>query len=688
MQSVDSKHERREQWVFVGEVWLTILATIVLLPVLVDLWAYTFTEMGAKMEHGIAMTILWPLNKAREMELLSSTELSVPVHTPLLILAVYAAALTGLAALIDHKPGEQPTLWRRIAAVPWFLIAGPPLLIGALAFTVVAVAADPRLYLTILAVGLGGGLLGQRRRRKPIPWERSLTGLPPAFWNSDHFLRFIVLFGAYATMVLGSSLVGLPFDQTPLATALLMDEAIAATGPEILPWVFGLTVVLAALLAPPTRRASDLMSWEPWVGAGAGALLTLLLLADRGWASGREAFPLGFGLAYLGTLMAGAGVPWIPRLSANPMRALGRLGLPLAAALAVGVHVLATGFLGCESVEEDPAVRFISRSAGASDIEFVQSMEGPALFAAFRAEEKITRFALDKKPEVDLEDAGLRDVLETLGDPTARAHPTLLGRAARGSLVAIYEVIPERGPSSTALVELNPSNAKLVKDEEASLIEERTVYRTYEELGLCGPSSWAWNPSHQVGHVGCRDDEQVLLFLPVVDLGFYGRERLWQAKEVQAIVVDPNDGSVLTLGRRKSPFLTRYDLPLHMKVDEQFVGLSNLRLGLLKDRILLPRFLGRQVLLLDRESLRPLKSRPAGFALASVTASDHYDRAFAGSLVDGHIYSVPVNSEGKTKRIRAGGWISDLSLSPDSRTLYAASMCGIASINLELWLED
>jgi hypothetical protein len=51
MQSVDSAHQRKEQWVFVGEVWLTIIVTVALLPVLIDLWAYTFTEIGAKMEH-------------------------------------------------------------------------------------------------------------------------------------------------------------------------------------------------------------------------------------------------------------------------------------------------------------------------------------------------------------------------------------------------------------------------------------------------------------------------------------------------------------------------------------------------------------------------------------------------------------------------------------------------------------
>jgi len=668
---VDKANQRREQWIFVGEVWLTIAVGVTLSPVLLDLWAYTFTEIGARMEHGVAIAILWPLETARSFGLLSDSDTQVSLTLPLAVVAGISAVLTALAAAIDTEPGKEPPMSHRLMAVPWFLVAGPPLLLGVLAVTVVAVALDPKLFLTVLTAGLIGGLVGQKKRRRSIPWERSLTGLPPAAWRSDHLLRWGILFGGYATLLLGTSLVGLPFDEQPMRTALLMDEAIKVTGPAILPWMFGLFILLVAVLAPQTRRASDLTLWEPWISGLVGGLLTLLLLSDRGWSAGREAFPLGFGLGYLGTLIAAGGVPWLPRLSVNPLRAVGRLWLPIAAAVAVGVHVMATGFLGCDTIDDDPSIRFISKRPGAMEIEHTDSLRGPALFATFRTEGKIARFQLDGKNHVGLDGAQLP--LEALKDPTARVRPNVLGRGPGGSLFALAEVAPARGPSTTALLELDPADIGLLA--------------VAEDFDLCNPSSWAWNPVLAVGLLGCRDDGQLILYERQLQ-SFISRESLRGAREVQAAVVDPEDGSVLTLARRQSPFLTRFDLMSRVPVNWQFVGLFNLRLALFEDQIILPRFLGRQLLLLDRASLAPRRSRPAGFALASLVTSEKYNRAFSGSLVDGYIYSVPINGEAETKRLRAGGWISDLALSSDSQTLYASSMCGITAINLELWMED
>jgi len=665
------QHQRREQWVFVGEVWLSIFGIVALSPILLDLWAYTFTEMGARMEHGIATAILWPFETGRSLGILHTTEQPISLKAPLSILALLAAIFTGCAAWIDPPPGERPTLLHRIAAVPWFLLAGPPLLIAVLGLTVTAGAIDPLLFCTVLSAGLIGGLLGQRKRRKSIPWERSLTGLPAAFWPADHLLRWGILFGGYSTLLLCGSLTGLPFDEKPLNTALVLDQAVAVTGPQFLPWAFGLLILLLALLAPPTRRASDLMSWEPWVAGLIGGTVTFFMLSGRGWATGREAFPLGFGLGYLGTLIAGGGVPWLPRLSLNPLRAVGRLWLPMAAAIAVSVHVLATGFLGCEAVDEDPAIRFISTRPGAVDIEYTDSLRGPGLFAAFRAERTIARFSLRGGKHVGL--SGDQLPLEALRDPTARAHPVLLGKGPGGDLFTIANVVPEKGPSSTALAKLDPADSGLLA--------------IAEDFDLCHPSAWAWNPVLSVGLLGCGDDGQLLLYERELK-SFISRESLRGAREVEAIVVDPTDGSVLTLARRESPFLTRFDLTSRMPVNWQFVGLFNRRFSLYKDTLLLPRFLGRQVLMLDRETLQPQRSRPAGFALASLVHSERRNRAFSASLLDGFIYSVPIEGEGETKRIRSGGWISDLALSSDDQTLYAASMCGIAAINLELWMED
>ncbi|MEE2827889.1 MAG: hypothetical protein VX498_01760 [Myxococcota bacterium] len=671
MRWVDIEHQKREQWLFVGEVWLTILVTLILMPVLIDLWAYTFTELGARMEHAIVVIILWPIELARNLGGLAPLGEPASLGVPLLILAVYSGVLTALAALIDPPPGSKPSLPRRLAAVPWCLVAGTPLLVGALALIVVAVALDPSLFVVVVLMGLLGGLVGRKRRRESVPWERSLTGLPPAFWRSDHSLRFAILFGASALLLLGGSLIGLPFDEAPMRAALIVDETIAVTGPQILPWAFGLFILLVSVLAPPTRRAADLMSWEPWAAGAVCGVLTLILLSGRGWVAGREAFPLGFGMGYLGTLMAGGGVPWLPRLSANPLRAVGRLGLPLAASLAVSVHILGTAFLGCDELQEDPRLQFLSDLPGASAIEYAESLRGPAVFATFRTASKIARFETRGGKHVALR--GDQLPLDALKDPSAAVRPKVLGRGPGGSLFAISEVVPGQGPSTTALVELDPTDLGILA--------------AAEDFDVCNPSSWAWNPDLGVGLLGCGDDGQLILYEKHLQ-SFISRESLRGAREVHSVAVDIEDGSVLTLARRKSPFLTRFDLTSRVPVDWQFVGLFNMAVGLQGEQILLPRFLGRQVLLLDRSTLKPLKSRPAGFALASLVQSEKRDRAFAGSLLDGHIYAVPIKGEAETKRIRIGGWISDLSLSPDSRTLYAASMCGVTAINLELWLDD
>jgi hypothetical protein len=343
----------------------------------------------------------------------------------------------------------------------------------------------------------------------------------------------------------------------------------------------------------------------------------------------------------------------------------------MAAAVAVAVHVLATGFLGCDTIDDDPAVRFITQRPGALDIEYTDSLRGPALFATFRAERTIARFALRGGKHVGL--SGDQLPLEALKDPTAIAYPIMMGRGAGGSLFAIADVVPARGPSSTALVELDPADAGLLA--------------VAEDFDLCRPSAWAWNPLLAVGLLGCGDDGQLLLYERQLQ-SFISRESLRGAREVEALIVDPTDGSVLTLAKRQSPFITRFDLTSRVPVNWQFVGLFNREISLFQDTLLLPRFLGRQVLLLDRETLQPQRSRPAGFALASLVNAETHDRAFAGSLIDGYIYAVPIRGEGPTRRIRAGGWISDLALSSDAQTLYASSMCGIAAINLELWMED
>ena len=663
---------RRERWVLAVELWLTLIAAAALLPVLADLWGATFSELAARMEHGLILAVVWPWEQARDLGWLPGTE---DPRLPTLRIAASAAGLAGvltlLAAALDPRPGERPSLIRVLAAGPWILVVGPPALLAALAVVFLGLALDPALMGGLLFFGAVGGLLGRRRRRRMLPWERSLSGLPPASWKTDHLLRFFILFGSIGLAAAVAALIALPVDEVPSRLALALDGGTGLTGPGILPWVFGLLVVLLVILAPVTRRALSLMTWEPWVAAAAGGVLAGLLLTFlRTPDAGRAAMPLGCSLGFLGALMAGAGIPWLPRLSPHPLRAVGRLGLPLAAALAVVTHVAATGFFGCEAVEEGPYTRFLTHQPGAVDLALVGD-GSPGLFVAFGADAHVVRLTLDDSSTYVVEGSTLP--LEALDAPGARVRPVRLGRGPKGEVFLLASVERRGTHAATALVELDPGDAR------PSAIAETDA--------VCRPASWGWNPLLSIGVVGCADAGAVLLYEPTLQ-AFIAREELRGLPQFSSLAIDPVDGSLLALARRRSPFLVRIDLEERRPVAWQFLGMSNLTLGLDDLGVLrVARFLGRQVLTFDLTGLEPADSRSAGFGLGPMQQAPMHDRVVAASVVDGYLYAVDTLGNEPTERLHVGGLVRALALGPGERTLYAAGICGVMEVDLDGWLQ-
>jgi hypothetical protein len=669
---VEEQDTRREQWLLLTEIWLTIFATAALLPILLDLWAATFSEVAARMEHGLALAVIWPIEQLREQGFLPRAGESLDVRMPLGICAIVALLLTTVAGLIDPKPGTRPGWMRRLLALPWVLTIGPPALIAALAVVFLGVALDPLLFCTLLSLGLLGSLLGRRRRRDPIAFERSLSGLPPAFWKTDHLVRYTMLFLALSTGVLLAAVGALPWDEAPLELFVAMDERTGWAGVDALPWCYGLAIVLGLILNPPTRRALELMTWEPWTssaigGVGAGLVLTLL----RGPSAGHAALPLGFALGLLGTLMSGSGVPWLPRLSLHPVRAVGRLGLPIAAALAVGIHVLTVGFLGCEDLDLDPRITRITTQAGAIDIAYARG-ETPGILAAFRAESYVVRLALDGSSAFVIEGSNLP--LRALDAKGARVRPVGFGEGGRGQIFLLVEVERPDDHTTTALIELDPADAGILA--------------IAEDDQPCGAATFGWNPVLNVGVVGCRDVGQVLLYEAYLKQ-FIAHETLTGTKEIQSLAIDPVDGSMLSLARRASPFLVRLDLRTRRPVAWQFLGMGNVDLHLDEfGGLHVARFLGRQVLSLDTETLRPLRARPAGFAIQGLEEAPMHDRIITASVMDGHLYAVDIVGQEPTRRLKVGGLVHSLTVSPSGRTLYAAGLCGVMSVDLNRWLKD
>lgn len=662
---------KRERWILAAELWITLIAGVALLPVLADLWGGTFSELAARMEHGLVLAVIWPWEQARALGWLPGpADTTLNLLWPLAACAGLALVLTLLAAALDPRPGERPGLLRRLAAAPWILLLGLPALLVALGLIFVGLALDPTLMGTLLAFGALGGLLGRRRRRALLPWERSLSGLLPAYWKTDHAVRFCMLFGAMVLVCSVASLLALPFDAAPSRLALALDGGSGPTGPGVLPWVFGLVVILLVVLAPTTRRALGLMTWEPWVAAAVGGVVAGLVLGfARGPAAGQAAMPLGVSLGFLGTLMAGAGIPWFPRLSPHPVRAVGRLGLPMAAAVAVVVHVAATGFFGCRAVQEDPRVRFLTHQPGAVDLALAET-EPPGLFIAFGADGHLVRLALDDSSTYVLEGSTLP--LDALDEGPARVRPVLLGEGPGGRVFLLASVERSEGHPATALVELDPVDARPVAIDETD--------------ELCTPASWGWNPMLSLGVVGCADAGAVLLYEPTMGR-FIAREELRGMPQFTSLAIDPVDGTMLALARRRSPFLVRLDLEERRPVEWQFLGMSNRTLGLDDLGILrVARFLGRQVLTFDLTGLDPADSRSAGFALGPMENAPMHDRVVAASLLDGHLYAVDTVGRSPTERLHLGGLVRALALGDDERTLFAAGMCGVMEVDLDAWL--
>jgi hypothetical protein len=647
------------------EVLLTAVAFAALSPALGDLWGGVFTETAARLEHGLLLVVVWPLEQAHARGWFDGAQLHGAA--PWLWAVGLSLALTGLAAGLDPHPGVAPGRWRRVLAVPWMLAVGTPLLLAVLVVAGVGAALDPAVFATVLGAGVLGGFLGRSRALPLEPWERSLSGLPPASTPGDHMLRLALLWGALASLLATSAIAGLPFEEAPLRLAQGIEAS--RIGPKGLPWLFAPAVVLSLLAAPHTRRALARSTWEPWVAAVIGLFgASALLGALDGPAAGREAAPLGFALGLLGAVLAASGVPWLPRLAGNPLRSAGRLWLLLAAGFAVILHTVATGFLGCATVAADPRIEVLSTVPAPSAVAWTGGTR-PAVFAAWHGEGAVLRLGLDDGETTLLNPADLQ-----VGRAARRGEvrPALLGEGPGGRLYVLADVLAAGEQPATALVEVDPFDA--------------AVLNVAFEPGPCEVATWEWNPILSVGLVGCRQTGEVLLYEQSLQR-FLARQALGGAREVQALAVDPIDGALLSIARRKSPFAVRYDLERQQPRTWRFLGMSNLSLDLGADGLLrVPRFVGRQVLALDPVTLETIATARAGFALGPIVGAERFDRAVTASLADGHLYAVDAASERPTERLRVGGWVRDLAVSGDGGTLFAAGMCGVLAVDLEAWL--
>lgn len=664
------------------EALLTVALVALVSPLLYDAATSTFHELAARIEHGLTLAVMGPLRPAAAIGLVDPTwgrwqDLLLPAG----MVAGAAALVTGLAAVLDPPVGTPASRARRVLAVPLQVGLGLPALVASVVLILAAALLAPAMFVLCLGASLFGAVLGARRRRELLPDEQSLSGLPPAMWATDHILRFVLVAIGFELLFLGAA-IGAADSDSLLRSVLHAVEQRGLFGSALLGNGITMTVVLLLLAAPITRRTLGTLTWEPWV-AGCAGLLALggFVSADGGWFEIRVGAPMGFAAGLAGTLLAAAGMPAIPRLSANPVRSIGRLyPLLIAALMAVG-YSLSTGFLGCGTVLSDTRIAPISGTAGAEALAWAEgAVEGGALVAVPR-EHILLRVGI---PSGDVRVVDL----DTLPLESLRLDPTAVGEGPRadGGLerptplefggppdAPLVTFATSRG-SASGIVELDPNTG--------------AARGLAEVEGGCVPGAYLWNPILNLGVVPCADRPEFGLYEP--NLGrFLTHTPLTTGTPLRAAAVDPTSGALLGLAGGASPFLLRLDVETGRPRAWRFVGSSNAAVTVdPTGTVHLPRLLSRQVLSMDARSLGEVLVSPAGFGATSVVVSRRHARVLTASSIDGHLYAGRPGVPGAVPRIRVGGWTRAMALSADESTLLVSGFCGVVAVDLDRWLGE
>lgn len=665
------------------EAVLTVAALGVVLPLLLDAVTGSVHDLSLRIEHGLVLLARAPVAAAARFGLVdpgwrSWTDLLLPLS----IVGFGAGFVTTLAALLDPPPGSPASRGRRVLATVFVAALGLPALLATLLGVVAGALLAPDVFLVCLGSASFGAILGARRRRAALPHERSLSGLPPALWMTDHLLRFAIVAAGFVVLYLVAVAAAARSDAL-LRSALVAIDQNGLLGPALLGNGVTMGTVLLLLAAPPTRRTLGTLTWEPWAGAGAGLLaMAGLLSADGGWWEIRVGAPMGFAAGLSGALLAAAGQPALPRLDANPVRAIGRLHAPVVAALMAGAYALSTGFLGCGTVLADSRIEVLSPTPGARAVAWTEGgLEATAL-ATVPEEDMVTRVGVS---------SGVRAVidLDRLPLDSLRLDPVAVGEGPRTSRRPEH-VVP--GPfgrtgddrpllawslsegTAAGLLELDPSTGAVVGVTEVE--------------GGCRPASYAWNPWLELGVTSCADKAELGLYEPT--LGRYLTHVTLQSRApLERIGVDPRTGEILGLPAGPSPFVLRVGPKTGRTLGWRFVGSPQADLAVDATGTLhIPRRLGRQVMSMDAQTLAPVHSGFAGFGVESVAVSRRHARVLAASALDGYLYASRPGTTGRVPRLRIGGGVHDLALSDDESTLLAAGFCGVLAIDLVRWLGD
>ena len=645
-----------------------------LVPLLADVFGNHFNDLGARTNHGIF--VVASAIAGLMSDLLSDAEGTVSTTQVFALPALIAAVLTLLARGIDPHPGSPPTRRQRIAAFPWMTLIGLPALLLTLSAVIFGAALEPRLVGPLWITAIGGCSLGRRRRRAALAYERSLSGLPVAAWNTDHLLRFFILLLPLLLFCAGLALLGQPDGPTQALTLL---EDMIGGKPETIGLYSALTLLCLVLLAGPTRRALSLMTWEPPLAALLGSGLMLGGAPDA-YADMAATPALGAAVALTGCALGGAGAATLPLLTPHPLRAACQLVLPLVACLSSCPLILATGLLDCDAVRADPRIEVILAHRGATALEPSEGVH-PSLFVGFPDEGLITRISFKGGADrgVDLDKLPIEILAPSLNGLSLRSQ--LLGTAGPDEILVLATgelPSPESGAKNSSI-----DNGVLIAIDSLTSLPLDTAVT----MDSCVPASFAWHPFHALALVGCGDRGELAMFEPTLHR-FIAQQTIPSVPEVGSLLVDLADGTLLLLPRRRGAFLVRYDLTSSKTLGWRFIGGGNHDLSQdIDGSIYLPRFLSRHVLVLEGDELRTQRTLPGVLGMHMARPVLGTDILLTASQLTGRLYGLDMTGESPTRSLRVGGLLRDVRISADSSRAFTAGMCGVLAIDIQGWLD-
>tara|TARA_Y100001968_G_scaffold327600_2_gene372958 strand:- start:1453 stop:3411 length:1959 start_codon:yes stop_codon:yes gene_type:complete len=643
----------------------SLLVLAPLSPLLAEVLGGKYSELSGRILHGAVLVASW-LGATLTPLLVGSS--GAPSMARVALWAVLITIfLTGYAAWLDPQPGSPPSRRRRAAAVPWMVAVGLPAVALSMAAILLGIALAPALSLMLWLAALLGSTLGRRRRRIPLPFERSLSGLPPAAWKSDHLLRATLILTPLLALF---ALTAVLSSKSSLESGLSALQGLSAVQMGIHSLYLALGLLCISLIAAPSRRALALMSWEPLGAAVLGGLLSLLL--PEPWSPSLAA--LTACIALTGCALGGAGVATLPLLAPHPLRAAGQLSLPLIAVLASASVVLPQGLLSCS--HKNPLIEVILSHPGARAVEPNHGVH-PSLFAAFPDQGLITRISFKGGTDRGLDLARLPPELLDPSLSDVRLKASALSSLGEDEVLLLASTLEGDSNDSSGT-----SGALIAIDSLTSLPIDSAA-----TTDRCDPAGLSWHPFHNLALIGCEDRGELALYEPTLHR-FIAQQQIPSAPDLHTLIVDVLDGSLLIMPRH-GPFLIRYDLTSSKTLGWRFIGSGNLDLSQdIDGTIYLPRRFSRRVLVLDGESLEPIRSLKGALGMHLARPVLGTDVLLAASQLTGSIYAIDMKGEQATRSLHLGGILHDLKISSDGSRAFTAGSCGVLAIDLQRWLDE